>query len=218
MVELVFVLDRSGSMAGFESDVIGSFNAMIARQQKASSQTRVSTILFSNHCELLHDRVPLHAIPPMTSEDYWVQGCSSLLDGIGTAICMMKEVYRALPETEQPEKVLFAIMTDGHENSSVMFSLKEIRQMIRKQTEESHWDFLFLGADMNAISIASKMAVQKNLTIKKRLHANKKPSEYDRLGNVIRTYHPQKFISSRWESMPKRLNKRTFVQDFWDRH
>jgi hypothetical protein len=162
--ELIFVLDCSGSMFGLESDVIGSFNAIIARQKASSNQTFVTTVLCSKDCRLLHDHIPLHSIRPITSQEYYVQGCSAFLDGMGTAICKIRQMYAMVSEENQPQQVLFVMITDGFENSSVIFSADEILHMVQTQKEKQHWEFVFLGADLETISMASKLEIPRSRT------------------------------------------------------
>ena len=159
LTELVFILDRSGSMSGLESDTIGGFNGMIEKQRKSVGEANVTTVLFDDHYELIHDRFPLEAVSPLTDKDYYARGCTALLDAVGKTICKMINVQKRLPEDRKAEKVIFVITTDGLENASKEYKYGEIRRMIRQQKEEYGWEFLFLGANMDAVQEAGKFGI-----------------------------------------------------------
>ena len=159
MTELVFILDRSGSMSGLESDTIGGFNAMIKKQQQETDGAAfVSTILFNHTSKVLHDRVPLEKINPLTEEDYQVGGCTALLDAAGDAIKHIKNIHKYAREEDRPQKTIFIITTDGKENASERFSYKEIKRLIEKQ-KELGWEFIFLGANIDAIEVANSIGI-----------------------------------------------------------
>lgn len=155
LTELVFILDRSGSMSGLESDTIGGFNAMIEQQKKEPGEAFVSTVLFSNCSSVLHDRVDLKKIEPLTENDYRVGGCTALIDAIGAAIHHIGNVHKYAREEDVPEKTLFVITTDGLENASRRYSADEVRSMIKRQKERYGWEFLFLGANIDAVRTAA---------------------------------------------------------------
>lgn len=159
MTELVFILDRSGSMAGLESDTIGGFNAMIARQKKEDGEALVSTVLFDNDSEVLHDRVSLDEIRPMTDEDYNVRGCTALLDAIGDAIHHIGNVHKYARPEDVPAHTLFVITTDGMENASHKYSSDKVKRMIERQKEQYGWEFLFLGANIDAVETAAHIGI-----------------------------------------------------------
>lgn len=158
--ELVFILDRSGSMGGLEADTIGGFNSMLEKQKKESGDAVVSTVLFDHTCEVLHDRVPLSRMEPMTDKQYFVRGGTALLDALGGAIHHIAMVHKYAREEDRPEKTIFVITTDGCENASREYSFKKVRQMIEKEQEKYGWEFLFLGANMDAIAAAGDFGIR----------------------------------------------------------
>lgn len=159
MTELVFILDKSGSMAGLESDTVGGFNAMIEKQKKMEGTVCVSTLLFSNDSEVIHDRVDISKIEPMTEEQYFVGGRTALMDALGDAIRHIGLIHRYAREEDVPEHTIFVITTDGMENASCRYSAAEIRRMIRKQEEKCGWEFLFLGANIDAVETARSFGI-----------------------------------------------------------
>ncbi|HWP21614.1 MAG TPA: vWA domain-containing protein [Candidatus Cryosericum sp.] len=159
LTELVFVLDRSGSMSGLESDTIGGFNAMLEKQKALSGDCVVTSVLFDDRYELLHDRIRLAGVAPLTSEAYYVRGNTALLDAIGRTIDKIGGVQQHTAPDEQAEKVLFVIITDGMENSSREYRYERVREMIERQKERYGWEFLFLGANIDAISVASRFGI-----------------------------------------------------------
>lgn len=159
LTEMVFILDRSGSMGGLESDTIGGFNGMIAKQKRQKGEANVTTVLFDDRYELIHDRFPIQAVSPMTDKDYYVRGCTALLDAIGKTISKMVNIQRHLPEDMRAEKVIFVITTDGLENASREYSYAMIREMVEKEKTKYGWEFLFLGANMDAVAEAKKFGI-----------------------------------------------------------
>lgn len=159
LTELVFILDRSGSMSGLESDTIGGFNAMIEKQKKAEGEAFVSTVLFSNESVVVHDRVDVQKIAPMTADDYRVGGCTALVDAIGGAIHHIGNVHKYAREEDRPEKTLFVITTDGLENASRRYTADEVRRKIERQKEKYGWEFLFLGANIDAVETARRYGI-----------------------------------------------------------
>ena len=164
LTELVFILDRSGSMGGLESDTIGGFNGMIARQKADGKKVNVTTVLFDDEAEIIHDRFPIEIIEPLTEKEYFVRGCTALLDAVGAAIEKMDNVQKHLPETHKAGKVIFVITTDGLENSSEHFSYEQIRRMISAKKEYG-WEFLFLGANIDAEEEAEKIGIARNRSV-----------------------------------------------------
>ncbi len=163
--ELVFILDRSGSMSGLEGDTIGGFNATIERQRAVEGPCWVTTVLFDGKVERLHDRIALEKVPKMTEKDYTVRGCTALLDAIGGAIHHIGNVHKYAREEDRPAKTLYIITTDGMENASRKYSYREVRKMIRRRTEEDHWEFLFLGANIDAIEVAGQMGIKRSRAV-----------------------------------------------------
>lgn len=159
LTELVFILDRSGSMAGLEQDTIGGFNAMIEKQKGEEGTAYISTVLFDNLSEVIHDRVSLERIPKLMQKEYYVRGCTALLDAVGGAIHHIGNVHKYAREEDRPEKTLFVITTDGMENASRRYSYGKVREMITRQKEKYGWEFLFLGANINAAREAARFGI-----------------------------------------------------------
>ena len=160
LTEIVFILDRSGSMSGLERDTIGGFNSMIEKQKKEDGEAYVSTVLFDNYQEVLHDRVKLQDIAPMTDRDYYVRGSTALLDAIGGVIHHIGNVHKYAREEDRPEKTLFVITTDGMENASRKYDYERVRAMIERQKEKYGWEFIFLGANIDAAKEAARFGIQ----------------------------------------------------------
>ena len=165
LTEIVFILDRSGSMGGLESDTIGGFNSMIAKQKKEEGEAYVSTILFDDKSEVLYDRIEMDKVPVMTDKDYYVRGCTALLDAIGGAIHHIGNVHKYAREEDRPEKTLFVITTDGMENSSRHYSYDKIQHMVKRQQEKFGWEFIFIGANIDAINEAQRFGIKKERAV-----------------------------------------------------
>ena len=159
LTEIVFILDRSGSMAGLEEDTIGGFNAMIEKQKREPGEALVSTVLFDNVSEVIHDRVDIQKIEPMTRNAYYVRGCTALLDAVGGAIHHIGNVHKYARAEDRPEKTLFVITTDGMENASRQYSYEKLKAMIQRQKETYGWEFLFLGANIDAAREAARFGI-----------------------------------------------------------
>lgn len=159
LTELVFILDRSGSMHGLEADTIGGFNSLIEKQKKEAGEALVSTILFDHENIVLHDRMPLADVPPMTDRDYQVRGRTALLDAVGGAVHHIGIVHKYVRPEDVPEHTLFVITTDGMENASRTYTRDRVKQMIERQKEKYGWEFLFLGANIDAVETAGSFGI-----------------------------------------------------------
>lgn len=165
LTEVIFILDRSGSMSGLEADTIGGFNSMITKQKKEEGEAYISTVLFDDKTEVLYDRVPVSKIEPMNDKQYYVRGCTALLDALGGAIHHIGNVHKYAREEDRPEKTLFIITTDGMENSSHEYSYDKVKKMLEKQKKKYGWEFLFLGANIDAIEVAGRFGIAANRAI-----------------------------------------------------
>lgn len=159
MTELVFILDKSGSMSGLETDTIGGYNSMLEKQKELEGRCRVSTVLFNQQYELLHDRIDLPAVNPISETDYQVGGSTALLDAIGHTINKIVQIQKQTAEAYRANRVLFVIITDGEENSSREFTAEKVRQMIEDQKSGSNWEFIFLGANIDVVQTASRYGI-----------------------------------------------------------
>lgn len=159
LTELVFILDRSGSMMGLEQDTIGGFNAMLEKQKGEAGEAYISTILFDNESQVIHDRVKLEEVPRLTEKDYYVRGCTALLDAVGGAIHHIGNIHKYARPEDVPEKTLFVITTDGVENASHRYSYDMVKAMITRQKEQYGWEFLFLGANIDAAREAARFGI-----------------------------------------------------------
>ena len=199
LTEIVFILDRSGSMAGLEKDTIGGFNSMINRQKQADGEAYISTVLFDTETQVIHDRKNLKTIAPMTEKDYFVRGCTALLDAIGGAIHHIGNVHKYAREEDRPEKTLFIITTDGMENASRKYSSDKVKQMIERQKSKYGWEFLFLGANIDAVETAGKFGIQADRAVN--YHSDKKGTalNYEVLSEAISSVRASRPLESNWK-------------------
>ena len=203
LTELVFILDRSGSMSGLESDTIGGFNAMIEKQKKTEGEAYVSTVLFSNESVVIHDRMDVQQIAPLTEADYQVCGCTALVDAIGGAIHHIGNVHKYAREEDRPEKTLFVITTDGMENASRRYTADEVRRKIEQQKEKYGWEFLFLGANIDAVETARRYGIGEDRAVSYRSDRIGTRLNYDVVSEAVTSMRTS---SSR--TMPKDWKKR----------
>ena len=198
LTELVFILDRSGSMAGLEGDTIGGFNAMIKKQRRQDGECFVSTVLFDNVSEVLHDRVELKKIKPMTDKDYTVRGCTALIDAIGGAIHHIGNIHKYARREDVPEHTVFVITTDGMENASHIYSSDQVRAMIEKQKRKYGWEFLFIGANIDAVETAARYGISEDRAVN--YHADSKGTQvlYESVSNVVGCVRANKSIEEDW--------------------
>jgi uncharacterized protein YegL len=165
LTEIVYILDRSGSMGGLEEDTIGGFNSMMEKQKTADGDALVSTVLFDDVCEVLHDRVPLDKVEKMTDQQYYVRGCTALLDAVGGAIHHIGNIHKYAREEDRPAKTIFVITTDGMENASKNYSYDKIQKMVKKQQKKFGWEFIFIGANIDAYAEAQRLGVRKDRAV-----------------------------------------------------
>ena len=165
LTELVFILDRSGSMSGLEGDTIGGFNSLIEKQKKEDGECYVSTVLFNDESEVLHDRVRLSDVPRMTDKDYTASGCTALMDAIGDAIHHIGNVHRYARPEDVPARTMFVIMTDGYENASRKYSSRDVKMIIEERKEWHGWEFLFIGANIDAVETAARYGISKDRAV-----------------------------------------------------
>lgn len=160
LTEVVFILDRSGSMSGLESDTIGGFNSLLEKQRKEEGEAYISVVLFDDVSDVIYDRVPVSKVEPMNDRQYYVRGCTALLDAVGGAVHHIANVHKYAREEDRPEKTLFIVTTDGMENASHIYTYAKVRQMVEKERNEYGWEFLFLGANIDAVNVADRFGIQ----------------------------------------------------------
>ena len=208
LTELVFILDRSGSMAGLEGDTIGGFNAMIEKQKKEPGEAFVSTILFDNVSEVLHDRVKLDAVPKMTDRDYTVRGCTALIDAIGGAIKHISNIHKYARPEDVPEHTMFVITTDGMENASRRFSSDEVKKMIEQQKSEFGWEFLFIGANLDAVETARAYGIAPDRAVNYRADQKGTKVLYETVARAVCNTRAGAGINADWCEDIARDNRR----------
>ncbi len=179
LTELVFILDRSGSMAGLEKDTIGGFNTMQEKQKQAEGEALVSTVLFDHETDIIHDRADIQTVPPLTEKDYVPRGSTALLDAVGGAIHHIGNIHKYARAEDVPEHTIFVITTDGMENSSHRYSAEHVKQMIERQKARYHWEFLFLGANMDAVETARRYGIDEDRAVDFYTDAEGVDLEYD---------------------------------------
>lgn len=200
LTELVFILDRSGSMFGLEADTIGGFNSLIEKQKKEPGEAIVSTVLFSDEMNVIHDRKNVLDVPLLTTKEYYVDGCTALLDAIGNSINHIVKVRKQTPEENQPEKTIFVITTDGHENASEEYTYGKIKELIKHQQEKHKWEFIFLGANIDAPMEAERMGIVRENAVNYYCDEIGVDLNYECLGEAITELRTKKRLSSGWKS------------------
>lgn len=198
ITELVFILDRSGSMSGLESDTIGGFNAMIEKQKKQEGECYVSTILFDNISEVLHDRVRLEDIQKMTEDDYTVRGCTALIDAIGGAIHHIGNIHKYARKEDVPEHTLFVITTDGMENASRKYTSDQVKKMIKHQKEKYGWEFIFIGANIDAVETAANFGIDRDRAVNYRADSKGTKVLYDTVAEAACNVRASKKLNADW--------------------
>lgn len=200
VTELVFILDRSGSMAGLESDTIGGFNAMLEKQKKEPGTAYVSTVLFNNFSCVLHDRLEVQKVPPMTDADYRVGGCTALVDAIGDAIHHIGNIHKYARPEDVPHRTLFVITTDGMENSSHHYDSDTVKRMIERQKAKYGWEFLFLGANIDAVETAQHFGIGADRAVNYRCDSRGTALNYDVISEAVSTIRCEEELSAGWKS------------------
>lgn len=204
ITEMVFILDRSGSMAGLERDTIGGFNSLIEKQKKQNGKCYVSTVLFDHETQVIHDRVELADIKPMTEEDYFVRGCTALIDAIGGAIHHIKNIHKYARREDVPEHTMFVIITDGYENASKKYSSDQVKKMIEHEKEKYGWEFLFIGANIDAVETAKHFGINEDRAVN--YHADELGTEvvYGTISDAFCNLRASMPLSDNWSN---KINK-----------
>ena len=200
MTELVFILDRSGSMSGLEKDTIGGFNSMIEKQKREDGQALVSTVLFDNESVVIHDRLPLDRVPPLTEREYYTRGCTALLEAVGGAIHHIGNVHKYARREDVPEKTLFIITTDGYENASRRYDYERVRQMIQHEKEKYGWEFLFLGANIDAAAEAKRFGISEDRAVTYKCDAEGTALNYDVISEAVCNVRACRPLGTGWKS------------------
>lgn len=198
ITELVFILDRSGSMAGLEADTIGGFNSMIEKQKKQDGKCYVSTVLFDDKIEVIHDREELSSIKKMTGNDYYVRGCTALIDAIGSSIRHIANIHKYARPEDVPQNTMFVITTDGMENASHHYSSEEVKKMIEKEKEKYGWEFIFIGANIDAVETARNFGIDESRAVN--YHADSKGTKvlYDTVSEAVCKIRTNAPMSADW--------------------
>lgn len=207
LTEMVFILDRSGSMAGLEADTIGGYNSMLAKQKVLEGEALVSTVLFDHESTVICDRRPLTEVPEMTEEEYYVRGCTALLDAVGGAIHHIGNVHKYARDEDRPEKTVFVITTDGMENASKTYTYGRVQEMIKRQTEKYGWEFLFLCANIDAKAEARKMGIRERRAVKYQNDKKGTALNYKVVGEAIAELRCCSSISDDWAEEIEGENK-----------
>ena len=198
LTEMVFILDRSGSMAGLEADTIGGYNSMLAKQKALEGEALVSTVLFDHASTVICDRMPLSEVPEMNEEEYFVRGCTALLDAVGGAIHHIGNVHKYARDEDRPEKTVFVITTDGMENASKTYTYGRVQEMIKRQTEKYGWEFLFLGANIDAKAEAGRLGIRERRAVKYQNDKKGTALNYKVVGEAIAKLRCCSAISDDW--------------------
>lgn len=209
LTEMVFILDRSGSMAGLEADTIGGYNSMLEKQKTLEGEALVSTVLFDHESTVICDRRHLTEVPEMTEEEYYVRGCTALLDAVGGAIHHIGNVHKYARDEDRPEKTVFVITTDGVENASKIYTYSKVQSMIKRQTEKYGWEFIFLGANIDAKAEAKRFGIDENRAVK--YHSDKKGTalNYKVVGQALSELRCRSAISDDWAEE---------IEEMYDKH
>ena len=199
LTELVFILDRSGSMSGLESDTIGGYNALLKKQKEEPGEAIITTVLFDDNYELLHDRINVKGIRPITEKEYFVCGCTALLDAIGKTINKIGNVQRNTSRQERADKVIFVITTDGMENASKEYNYEKIKKMVEWQKEKYGWEFIFIGANIDAISTAAKFGISSDRAANYNADGEGTRLNYEAVSHVVSELRASRPITKSWK-------------------
>ena len=199
LTEMVFILDRSGSMSGLESDTIGGYNAMLAKQQNEPGEAVITTVLFDDQYELLHDRINLRGVAPVTDREYYVRGNTALLDAVGKTINKIGNAQKRTAEPERAEHVVVVITTDGKENASREFNEENVRQMIEHQKSKYGWEFIFLGANIDAIATAARYGIGRNRAANYNADAEGTALNYSVISETVSRVRTRQPIAENWK-------------------
>ena len=199
LTEMVFILDRSGSMSGLESDTIGGYNAMLAKQQKQPGEAVITTVLFDDQYELLHDRINLRGVVPITDREYFVRGNTALLDAVGKTINKIGNAQKRTAEPERAEHVVVVITTDGMENASREFSEEKVRRMIEHQKSKYGWEFIFLGANIDAVETANAFGIDASRAANYCCDSAGTALNYDVIGEAISAVRSSRPLNGDWK-------------------
>ena len=197
--ELVFILDRSGSMCGLEADTIGGFNSMLAKQKREPGGAYISTVLFDDTTQVIHDRLDIRDVAPITEREYFVRGCTALLDAVGGAIHHIGNIHKYARREDIPEHTMFVITTDGMENASRRYTLEEVRRMIQRQKAEFGWEFLFLGANIDAVGTAGQMGIGADRAVNFHNDAEGTRLNYDVVSDAVASVRCSAPLDAHWK-------------------
>ena len=200
LTEMVFVLDRSGSMHGLETDTIGGFNSLIDKQKKEEGDALVSMVLFDDYSKVIYDRVDIKKIEPLTDKQYTVRGCTALVDAIGGAVHHIGNVHKYAREEDRPAKTVFVIITDGMENASVEYSQKRVKEMIERQKEKYGWEFMFLGANIDAVSTARDYGIACDRAVRYRSDRRGTRMNYEAVSTVMSSVRAGREVDRNWSA------------------
>ena len=200
LTEMVFILDKSGSMSGLEKDTIGGFNSMIERQKKVEGEAYVSTVLFSGSSTVIHDRADIRNVAPMTERDYWVGGCTALIDAVGDAIRHIGNVHKYAREEDVPEHTVFIITTDGMENASRRYTADDVKRMVSRQKEKYGWEFLFLGANIDAVETAARYGIAEDRAVTYRNDSAGQALNFEGMADAVECVRECRPLTRAWKS------------------
>lgn len=208
LTELVFILDKSGSMAGLEKDTVGGFNAMLEKQKREEGECIVSTVLFNQESSVLHDRKNVNDIKPLTEDDYSVSGCTALLDAIGGAIHHIGNVHKYIRNEDVPEKTMFVITTDGMENASREYDYQRVKMMIERQKEKYGWEFIFVAANIDAVSTAARFGISEDRAVNYKADSEGTEVLYCAVSDAVANVRCKRAMGTSWRERLEKDSKR----------